>query len=134
MRISDWSSDVCSSDLNSTSPSSRLVRRAAKSPDFAITGPDVARKPTPISRATICASVVLPSPGGAKEQHKIQRFTARSCRFNKDTQIFPCAFLAHELVKCFGPQRRIDVLHAAGRGDEAVRVGHGLHLHLSPLP
>ena len=30
----------------------------------AFTGPDVARKPTPSSRATICASVVLPRPGG----------------------------------------------------------------------
>src|SRR5271169_1863418 len=29
-----------------------------------MTGPEVARKPTPISRATICAKVVLPSPGG----------------------------------------------------------------------
>ena len=33
-------------------------------PAMAITGPDVARKLTPSSRATICASVVLPSPGG----------------------------------------------------------------------
>jgi hypothetical protein len=51
-----------------TSPSSRLVSSAARSPDFAITGPDVARNPTPISRATICASVVLPSPGGPKNR------------------------------------------------------------------
>src|SRR3546814_9147800 len=48
----------------------------------------------------------------------IQRFTARSCRFNKDTQIFPRAFLAHKFVECFGPQRRIDVLHTAGRRSE----------------
>ena len=53
--------------MNRTSPSSKLVSNAARSPDLAITGPDVARKPTPISLATICANVVLPSPGGPKK-------------------------------------------------------------------
>ena len=52
--------------MNSTSCGSRFVSSAARSPARAITGPDVPRKPTPISRATICASVVLPSPGGPK--------------------------------------------------------------------
>src|SRR2546430_693899 len=52
------------SSMNSTSRSSRLVRSAARSPALAITGPEVARKLTPSSRATICASVVLPRPGG----------------------------------------------------------------------
>src|SRR5262245_50399168 len=50
--------------MNSTSRSSRLVSSAARSPALAMTGPEVARKFTPSSRATICASVVLPSPGG----------------------------------------------------------------------
>ena len=50
--------------MNSTSRGSRLVSSAARSPALAITGPDVARKSTPSSRATICASVVLPRPGG----------------------------------------------------------------------
>src|SRR5438477_599018 len=50
--------------MNKTSRSSRLVSNAARSPAFAITGPDVARKLTPSSRATIWASVVLPRPGG----------------------------------------------------------------------
>src|SRR5271170_1921809 len=50
--------------MNSTSRGCRLVSRAARSPARWITGPEVARKPTPISRATICANVVLPSPGG----------------------------------------------------------------------
>src|SRR5690606_20598193 len=52
--------------MNSTSCGSRLVSSAARSPARAITGPEVARKPTDSSRATICASVVLPSPGGPK--------------------------------------------------------------------
>jgi hypothetical protein len=50
--------------MNSTSRSSRLVRSAARSPALAMTGPEVERKLTPISRAMICASVVLPRPGG----------------------------------------------------------------------
>ncbi len=50
--------------MNSTSRGCRLVSSAARSPARAITGPEVARKPTPSSRATICASVVLPRPGG----------------------------------------------------------------------
>src|SRR5919202_2565449 len=50
--------------MNRTSRSSRLVRSAARSPARAITGPEVARKLTPSSRATIWASVVLPRPGG----------------------------------------------------------------------
>src|ERR1044072_6264253 len=54
--------------MNRTSPSSRLVSKAATSPDLAITGPEVARNPTPISRATICARVVLPRPGGPKNR------------------------------------------------------------------
>src|SRR5690606_37044200 len=52
------------SSMNRTSRGSRLVRIAARSPALARMGPEVARKPTPSSRATICASVVLPSPGG----------------------------------------------------------------------
>src|SRR5262245_7446062 len=50
--------------MKRTSRSSRLVSSAARSPALAITGPEVARKFTPSSRATICASVVLPRPGG----------------------------------------------------------------------
>src|SRR5579859_412839 len=45
----------------------RLVSSAARSPARWITGPEVARNPTPNSRATICAKVVLPRPGGPKK-------------------------------------------------------------------
>ncbi len=50
--------------MNRTSLGWRFVRIAARSPARWITGPEVARKPTPSSRATIWASVVLPRPGG----------------------------------------------------------------------
>src|SRR5688500_101279 len=52
--------------MNSTSLGSRFVRMAARSPARSSTGPDVCRRLTPISRAMMCASVVLPSPGGPK--------------------------------------------------------------------
>ena len=44
----------------------QAVKRANESlnGEVEITGPLVERKPTPSSLATICASVVLPSPGG----------------------------------------------------------------------
>ena len=50
--------------MNSTSPPSRLVRTAARSPGRSRAGPEVARKAEPISLATMPASDVLPSPGG----------------------------------------------------------------------
>src|SRR5438105_12021750 len=50
--------------MKRTSPSSRLVRMAARSPDRSRAGPLVTRKPTSISAATIPAIEVLPRPGG----------------------------------------------------------------------
>ena len=50
--------------MNSTSPSARLVRIAARSPERSITGPLVVRMPVPSSAATMFARVVLPRPGG----------------------------------------------------------------------
>jgi hypothetical protein len=50
--------------MNSTSRGSRLVSSAARSPGRSSTGPEVWRRLTPISRAMMCASVVLPRPGG----------------------------------------------------------------------
>src|SRR5439155_5546097 len=52
------------SSMNSTSLGSKFVRMAARSPGRSRTGPEVWRRLTPISRAMMCASVVLPSPGG----------------------------------------------------------------------
>ena len=54
------------SSMKSTSFFSRLVSSAARSPGRSSTGPEVCRRLTPISAATMCASVVLPSPGGPK--------------------------------------------------------------------
>src|SRR5262245_23819564 len=62
--------------MKRTSRRSRLVRSAARSPARAITGPEVARKFAPSSRATICASVVLPRPGGPTKR----TWSSGSCR------------------------------------------------------
>src|SRR5262245_21371134 len=56
------------SSTNRTSPSSRLVRIAARSPGRSSAGPDVGWNPTPSSFETIPASVVLPSPGGPENR------------------------------------------------------------------
>ena len=52
------------SSTNKTSPSSRLVRIAARSPARSRAGPEVGWNPTRISWATMLARVVLPNPGG----------------------------------------------------------------------
>src|SRR3546814_12327895 len=108
MRISDWSSDVCSSDL------SRLTSR---SPDRTWRG---IRRPFPVRR--FAPAWFCQDRGGQRTAHDPALHRA-FFRFNKDTQIFPCAFLDHKFVERFWPQRRIDVLHTAARGDEAVRDG-----------
>src|SRR5262245_53017142 len=50
--------------MKRTSRGSRLVSSAARSPARSSTGPEVWRRLTPISLAMMCASVVLPRPGG----------------------------------------------------------------------
>ena len=52
--------------MNNTSPASKLVSIAAKSPARSSTGPEVERRLPPISRAIILARVVFPRPGGPK--------------------------------------------------------------------
>ena len=58
-RFSRWISST-----NSTSRGSSVVRIAAMSPFRSSAGPATWRMPTPSSLRTICASDVLPSPGG----------------------------------------------------------------------
>ena len=50
--------------MKSTSFSSRLVSKPAKSPGLSSTGPDVIFRFTPSSLAIMFASVVFPNPGG----------------------------------------------------------------------
>ncbi len=56
-----------------------------------MTGPEVERKLTPSSRATICASVVLPRPGGPDEQHVVERFAAGLRQLDEDRRFLRAA-------------------------------------------
>src|SRR3546814_3597125 len=59
MRISDWSSDVCSSDLSGSSSSPASKRRA---PRRGGGGASIGnRQPSPASRADQCCSIATPS-------------------------------------------------------------------------
>ena len=55
------------SSMNKTSPASRLVRMAARSPVRSMAGPLVVWIFEPISLATTVASVVFPRPGGPEK-------------------------------------------------------------------
>jgi hypothetical protein len=72
------------SSMNRTSPSWRSVSSAARSPARVSTGPEVIRRPTPISAATIPASDVLPRPGRAGEQEMVHRLLALPGRLEHD--------------------------------------------------
>src|SRR6266850_6756671 len=50
--------------MKSTSPSSRLVNKPARSPAFSMVGPLVLLRLAPIALARMLARVVLPRPGG----------------------------------------------------------------------
>src|SRR4051812_15595293 len=79
--------------MKSTSRGSRLVRIAARSPARSSTGPEVWRRFTPISRAMICASVVLPSPGGPKSKtwsSDSLRLRAASMKICSCPRVFSC--------------------------------------------
>ncbi len=59
IRLNRWISST-----NSTSPSPRPVRIAARSPFRSIAGPETLVSAPPVSAAMMCARVVLPRPGG----------------------------------------------------------------------
>ena len=79
------------SSTNSTSPSSRFVRIAARSLGRSSAGPDVGWNPAPISPATIDASVVLPRPGGPENSRwstgspraRAPSISSASCSFTR---------------------------------------------------
>src|SRR3546814_8482967 len=61
VRISDWSSDVCSSDLDSSPISS--VNATSIGEDLRLIGLGVARKPTESRpNSTTCPAIAMPSP------------------------------------------------------------------------
>ena len=90
-----------------------------------MTGPEVARKPTPISRARIPASVVLPSPGGPKNRTWSSASPRDLGGVDEDAEILARALLADEFVERLGPKRGVGVLGLAlGGGDSGGIGGH----------
>ena len=99
--------------MNRTSPSCRSVRRAARSPARTSTGPEVMRRPTPISAATMPASDVFPSPGGPANSRWSTgwfRLRAASITICRCSVSWP---LADELRQ--GPRPQSGVLGLLGR-------------------
>ena len=115
--------------MNSTSRGLRFVRIAARSPGFSSTGPDVARTATPSSLPMTYASVVLPRPGRAVEQHVIERLAALARRGDRDLQVLAHALLADVVRRASaaaGPPRTArrrrhgDALHEPGIGHTSI--------------
>ena len=97
------------SSTNSTSPSSRFVRIAARSQGRSSAGPLVGWKPAPISFATIWASVVLPEPGRPAEQEMVDRVAALARAFEEHLQLLLHPVLPHELVEGARAQRDVEL-------------------------
>ena len=93
--------------MNSTSRGCRLVRIAARSPARRMIGPEVIRKPTPSSAATICASVVLPSPGGPANSTWSSASPRVPGGLDEHGEIGAQLRLADELGQPLRPQRRL---------------------------
>ena len=93
--------------MNSTSPSSRLVRIAARSPARSSAGPLVTRSATSISAATIPARLVLPVPGRTREQQVVDGLAALARRAEQDVEVLLQPRLADELGEPARPQRRL---------------------------
>ena len=76
--------------------------------------------PTPSSRATIWASVVLPRAGGAVEEDVVQRLAALDRGRDEDAQILAHRALAHEIVELARPEAGVEpVLGLRRAGDDA---------------
>ena len=81
-----------------------------------MTGPEVSRKPTPSSAATICASVVLPSPGGPANSTWSSASPRRAGGLDEHGEVGAQLRLADELGEPPRPQADVGVLAALGCG------------------
>ena len=91
--------------MNSTSPSSRLVRIAARSPARSSAGPLVMRRLTSISAATMPDSVVLPRPGGPANSRWSAAWPRPRAAASMISRCSLQARLADELVEPARPER-----------------------------
>ena len=97
------------------------------SPFFSSAGPAIVRMPTPSSSRMICASVVLPRPGGPTSRTWSSASPARLRRGEGDRQLLLDRLLADELVQPARPERALELLllgaeHLRGDGAHAGRL------------
>ena len=96
----------------------------------------------PISLARICASVVLPSPGGPYSRHVVERFAARARRFHGDLQVFLHAILPDVIAETRWADARLDARVLIGRPSRkqcdsvcrSFRYAHGRYSRYSSPP
>ena len=111
--------------MNRTSLGCRFVRIAARSPARWMTGPEVARKPTPSSRAMIWARVVLPRPGGpcsrtwSSESLRVRVASMKMARFSREAR-WP-----DEFGQALGAERGFPVIFLGAGGGYGAVVAHG---------
>ncbi len=90
-----------------------------------MTGPEVARKPTPSSRADDLRQRGLAEAGRADEQHVVQRLAALARRLDEDREVLARLRLADEFGQRLRAQRGVaDIIGAALGRDDAGRRGH----------
>ena len=92
----------CTSSMNSTSPSSRFVRIAARSPARSSAGPLVGWIRAPISVGDDAGQRRLAQPRRAGEQHVIDGLPALPRRGQHDLEVLAQARLTDELVEARG--------------------------------
>ena len=80
--------------------------------------------PTPSSRATICASVVLPRPGGPVEQHVIEGLAALRGGGDEDPQVLAHHALADEVVELARPEPAVEPVFGLRRTGNDARLAH----------
>ena len=95
--------------MNRTSPSSRLVSSAARSPDLAITGPGGGAEADAHLAREDLGERRLAEPRRAVEQHMVERFAAALRGVDEHPQILARRLLPDELVEASwaeAPRRR----------------------------
>ena len=118
------------SSTNSTSPSPRFVRIAARSLGRSRAGPLVGWNPAPIALATIWASVVLPSPGGPLNSRWSTALPSAGA-VDQQLQLFLDSVLADEVGSEGRPQRDVELAVAGSMTAASItRSSSTLSAHL----
>ena len=100
--------------MKNTEFGSSEVRNAAMSAFRSSAGAAVWTSGAPSSAAMMCASDVLPSPGGPRQQHVVERLAAAAGRLDEDRELVRDRVLRHEVRQRRRPQRAVEVVVGIG--------------------